>query len=259
VKEQNIDGFRCDVADNVPTEFWEYAIPKLKEVKPVFMLAESDKNYLMKGTFDMEYGWEAHHTMNDIAQGRKTVKDWDKWMVKRDSLYEKDDIFMYFTSNHDENAWSGSEYERLGDAVETFAALTYMAPGMPLVYTGQEYDFNRRLKFFEKDQITKEKGKMYPVYEKLGALKNSSAALNGGKDAASYKRLATSSDINILAFEREKKGDKVIYIANLTKAPKTFTLPVEGTFTNYMTGEKVTLAKGQQHTFKPWQYWILTK
>lgn len=259
VKEQNIDGFRCDVADNVPTAFWEFTIPKLKEVKPVFMLMESSKDYLFNGLFDMGYGWEAHHLMNDIAKGKKTVKDWDAYVAKHSSEYKKEDIWMNFTSNHDENAWNGSEYERLGDAAETFAALTYIMPGMPLIYTGQEYGSKHRLKFFEKDQVAKDNSKMFGFYEKLGALKNDNPALNGGKNPAVYKRVNTSLDGNILAFEREKDGKKVIYIANLSKDKQSFTLPVEGTFTNYMTGEKIALAKGQKHEFKPWQYIILTQ
>lgn len=262
VKEHNIDGFRCDVADNVPTEFWQKAIPALEEIKPMFMLMESNKPYLFgEDLFDMGYGWEAHHLMNDIAKGKKTVKDWDAFMLKHNKEYKPQDFFMNFTSNHDENSWNGTEYERLGspEAAEAFAALTYAMPGMPLIYTGQEYDFNRRLKFFEKDQITKDKGRMYGVYEKLGKLKNENAALNGGKNPASYTRVATSADDKVLAFKREKEGKELIYVANLTNNNQTFTMPAEGSFINYLTGEKVTLAKGQQHNFKPWQYWILTQ
>lgn len=259
VKEQGVDGFRCDVADNVPTEFWQYAIPKLKEVKPVFMLMESEKDYLFNGLFDMGYNWPAHHMMNDIAKGKKTVKDWDALVAKRMTEFKKQDMWMNFTSNHDENAWNGTEYERLGDGAEAFAALTYIMPGMPLIYTGQEYDFNRRLKFFEKDEITRQKGKMYPVYEKLGKLKNTSTALNGGKKPAAYNRIVTSADANVLAFDRQNGKDKVVYVANLTAKPQTFTAPVEGEYTNYMNGQKITLAKGQKFSFKPWEYWVLVK
>jgi alpha-amylase len=258
VREQGVDGFRCDVADNVPVEFWNYAIPKLKDVKPVFMLMESEKEHLLKGQFDMGYGFEAHHLMNDIAQGKKTVADWDKLMEHLSQKFEKDDIMMNLTSSHDENAWNGSEYERMGDAAETFAALTYVMPGMPLIYTGQEYDNKRRLKFFEQDPIDKTVGHMFAVYEKLGKLKNENPALNGGKNPAAYKRIATPGDKDILAFEREKDGKKVVYIANLSKNAKSFAAPVDGTFTNYITGEKVIFAKGQKVDAKAWQYWILT-
>ncbi|HLF51639.1 alpha-amylase family glycosyl hydrolase [Flavobacterium sp.] len=255
--EANVDGFRCDVAAEVPTDFWDNASAELKKTKPVFMLAEAEKPELSKKAFEMAYGWESHHIMNDIAQGKKTVKDWDNYITKKDTTWEKDDFTMYFTSNHDENSWNGTEYERMGNAVETFAALTYVIPGMPLIYNGQEYDFNRRLKFFVKDSLTTTKGKMFPIYEKLGKLKNENVALNGGKNAASYKRIASSSDQNILAFEREKQGKKVIFVGNLSKANQTFSLPIEGEFTDYISGNKVVFTKEQKLTFKPWEYKIL--
>ncbi len=259
LKEADVDGFRCDVAGEVPVDFWDDAVKQLKAVKPVFMLMEAEKPELMKNAFDMAYGWESHHLMNDIAQGKKTVKDWDDYMKKRDTVWQKDDFTMYFTSNHDENSWNGTEYERMGDAVETFAALTYMVPGMPLVYNGQEYDFKERLKFFVKDTITKNKGHMYPVYEKLGKLKNENPALNGSKNAASYKRMATSDDVHILAFERERNGKKVLFVANLSKAPVEFTMDAEGTYIDYMSGKNLKLINGQKQAFKPWQYLVLTK
>ena len=255
----NIDGFRCDVAGEVPTDFWEATRVELNKVKPIFFLAEAEKPELLKNAFDMQYGWEAHHLFNQIAKGEKTVKDFDAYMTKIDTVLQKDDIYMNFTSNHDENSWNGTEYERMGDAVETFAALSYTMPGMPLIYNGQEYDLKKRLRFFEKDTIPHTVGKMGAIYEKLGALKTNNVALHGGKVKASYLRLTTSNDTNILAFVREKDGKKVIYVANLSKKPITFTLPVEGNFADYMSGEKVVLAKDQSHSFKPWEYKILVQ
>jgi glycosidase len=260
VKELNIDGFRCDVADNVPTSFWEFAIPKLREAKPLFMLMESNKEYLLKNNlFDMGYGWEAHHVMNDIHKGTKTVADLDSLLAKINKEYAPTAYFMNFTSNHDENSWNGTEYERMGDGVEAFTALTFAMPGMPLIYTGQEYELKRRLKFFEKDSIPKTKGKMFALYEKLGALKNNNQALNGAKKAADYSRFKTSDNKKIMAFSRENKSDKVIYIGNLSKETTEFALPLEGTFTNYGTNQKITFKKDQKHIFKPWEYLILVQ
>jgi len=87
---------------------------------------------------------------------------------------------------------------------------------MPLIYSGQEYDMDHRLKFFEKDQIPKTKGSYFEFLKKLGQLKTSNTALNGGTNAASYKRIATNNDANILAFSREKDGNKVIFVSNLS-------------------------------------------
>ncbi|MFP5439429.1 MAG: alpha-amylase family glycosyl hydrolase [Bacteroidia bacterium] len=257
IKKQDIDGFRCDVADNVPQDFWDWVVPQLKKEKPVFMLMESDKDYLFKSSFDMGYGWVAHHLMNDIVAGKKTVADWDAFMDGLGTKYQKDDFFMNFTSNHDENAWHGSEYARLGDATQTFAALTYAMPGMPLIYTGQEYGSRHSMKFFEKDQMGYDNQRLFIFYRKLGVLKNTSPALAGAKNAASYTRLKTSDDIKILAFVREKLGRKVVYVANLSKDPVTFTVPVTGNYLNYITGKKVNLTKDQQWQAKPWEYWLL--
>lgn len=255
--EFNIDGFRCDVAAEVPTDFWDNTTTELNKIKPVFMLMEAEKPELMQKAFDMQYAWAMHHVMNEIAKGEKNVKSFDDLLKKNDSVYQKDDIYMNFTSNHDENSWNGTEYERMGDAAETFAALTFALPGMPLVYNGQEYDLNKRLKFFEKDTIPHTAGKMMPIYEKLGKLKSENPALHGGKNPASYKRIATSDDKSILAFEREKNGKKIIFIANLSKTPKQFTVPIEGEFTDYMSGQKRTVIKNQKQDFKPWQYLLL--
>jgi len=251
-----IDGFRCDVAGEVPTDFWKDATTQLNKIKPIFMLAEAEKPELLKNGFDMYYGWDEHHIMNGIAQGKKTVKDFDDYIKKMDTTLEKDDIIMNLTSDHDENSWNGTEYERLGDAVEVFAAMTYAIPGMPLIYNGQEYDFNRRLKFFTKDEITRVKGKMFPIYEKLSALKNSNSALNTGANPASYTRIITSADEQVLAFSREKKGQKIIFMANLSKENQSFTTTVNGTYLDYMSGKKITLKKGEKWNYKPWEYHI---
>ena len=259
IKTANIDGFRCDAAKEVPVDFWNDAFVQLEKTKPLFKLMEADQPELMEKAFDMGWGWDSHRTMNDIAQGKKTVKDWDSNIENINLKYADDDIMMNFTSSHDENSWNGSEYERYGNAVETFTALSYMIPGMPLIYNGQEYDFNKRLKFFEKDQITHTEGKMFPVFEKLGALKNSNIALNGGKNAASYKRIKTSNDDAILAFEREKDGEKVVFIANLSNKTVQSTVNLKGDFKDYMSGYKIQFRTDAPLGLKAWQYIILIK
>jgi len=257
---EGIDGFRCDVAGEVPTSFWKKAIPELRSVKPIFMLAEAWEPELLKGDklFDMCYGWENHFLMADIAQGKKTVKDWDNYIVKTDTMYEKDDIIMNFTENHDENSWKGTVNHTFGDATEIMAVLTYMTLGMPLIYSGQEYDLNKQLKFFEKDTIPKTKGKFFDLYVKLAKLKNSNIALNGGKNKADYIRISTSNDTDVLAFHRTKNGKKVVFIGNLTNQTQRFTINLKGTFNESLKSKKIILQKGQELTLKPWNYLILT-
>ena len=257
ITDEGVDGFRCDVAGSVPLDFWKECVSELRAKKPLFMLAEAWEPELLKGNlFDMAYAWEGHHILNKIAQGEQGVKEWDAYIEKMGKEYEQDDILMNFITNHDENSWNGTINERMGNAAETMLALSYVAPGMPLIYSGQEYDLNHRLKFFEKDSIPKTKGKMWPLLEKLGKLKTDNVALNGGKSAADYKRLS-SENKDVLVFERNKKGTKVTFIANLTDKEQKTTVTILGNFTDYMNNTKVEFKEGETITLKPWEYKIL--
>lgn len=256
--DEGIDGFRCDVAGYVPTDFWEEAIPQLRATKDIFMLAEAWQPELLKGNlFDMAYGWDTHHRMNHIAQGEETVANWDMRMQQIDSMYENNDILMNFVTNHDENSWNGTIEERMGDGAAAFTALSFVAPGMPLIYSGMEYDMKHRLKFFEKDEIPKAKGEMWPLLAKLGTLKNTHVALHGGKNAASYTKIATGDSGSLLAFAREKEGKKVIYVGNLSKDAVNSTIDLTGSYTDYITGEKITFTEGQEVALQAWQYMVL--
>ena len=259
VEEHNIDGFRADAAHSVPTDFWETAAEELRKVKPIFMLAEADNpKDLFHNAFEMGYNWEGHHLMNSIAKGEKTAKDWDDYMKKVDSTFQDDDYLMNFVTNHDENSWAGTVKERMGDASEAMLAMSYTLPGMPLIYSGQEYDMDKRLLFFEKDTIPKTKGKVYPLLEKLGELKNTNPALHGAKKAASYSNVNTSDEEKILAYKREKDGQVLYYVANMTDQPVTFTAQMEGDFSDFMNGSSMSISKDQKLEFGPWEYKILT-
>lgn len=257
--DEGVDGFRCDVAGSVPTAFWKEAIPQLRAKKDIFMLAEAwEPELLADGLFDMGYGWDRHHTMNDIAKGEKNTKAWDENYSKDDARYAKDDIIMTFVTNHDENSWNGTIEERMGDGAEAFTVLSYLTPGMPLIYSGQEYGLKHRLKFFEKDEIPKTKGKEWELLKKLAALKKTNKALNGGKNAASYKRIGTNNDA-VLAFSREKDGNAVVFIANLSKEEQTFTTYLNDSFVEYFSGNEMKISSNQKITLKPWEYLLLTK
>ena len=259
VEEHDIDGYRADAAHSVPTDFWEDVAKEIRNVKPVFMLAEAESpKDLFHNAFEMGYNWEGHHIMNEIAQGKKNASDWDTYMTKVDSTFQDDDYLMNFVTNHDENSWAGTVKERMGDASEAMLAMTYTLPGMPLIYSGQEYDMDKRLAFFVKDTIPKKKGKVYPLLEKLGQLKTTNAALNGGKEAASYTDVKTSAEDKVLAFKREKNGATLYYVANMSAEPVSFTAEMEGDFTDYMKDTYLSISKDQQMEFGAWEYKILT-
>ena len=259
LSEEGVDGFRCDVAGSVPLDFWEQAIPQLRDTKDVFMLAEAWEPELLKANlFDMAYAWDGHHMMNAIASGEKDASAFKDYISKVETDYEDNDILMNFVTNHDENSWNGTIKERMGSNASAMTALSYTMPGMPLIYSGQEYDLDHRLKFFEKDSIPKTKANMWPMLEKLGQLKTENKALHGGKDAAKISILETSKPNAIIAFKREKAEDQLVYLANVSNNPITFTVQLEGVYVDEMTGKEITLAKDQEHTLKGNQYVIYT-
>ena len=259
IKNEEIDGFRCDVAGNVPLDFWQQAIPQLRKQKSIFMLAEAWEPALLKNNlFDMAYAWDGHHTMNKIAQGKEPVKQFDAYIEKINKDYEANDILMNFVDNHDENSWNGTIKSRLGEAEAAMTALSYLMPGMPLVYSGNEYGLAHSLKFFEKDSIPKTKGKQWELRAKLGKIKNEIDALHGGKNKATYKRIPATNE-NVLAFERMKNGKKVIYLANLSAKPVSVSLPVSGQYKDLMNEKMMDLKTSQVLSMLPWQYYILSK
>lgn len=253
--KEGVDGFRCDVAGSVPLDFWEEAIPQLRKEKNIFMLAEAWEPELLKeGLFDMAYGWDRHHTMNDMAKGEAPVKKWNDVMVKDQQRYEADDVLMTFVTNHDENSWNGTLTERMGKAAEALTVLSYVAPGMPLIYSGQEYNLNHRLKFFEKDTIPKEKGSMWNLLEKLGKLKQTNPALHGGRNGAAYNSL--KADGNVLVIERSNQNKHLIYIANLSDKPIETTISKKGTYKDYFSNTDIELGE-QKISLEAWEYKIL--
>jgi len=262
VEETNIDGYRIDQAYAVPQEFYNKTFAILKRIKPLFLLAETDIYHpggldLVK-KFDASYDWPGHHLSKKVAQGQKNALNYSRHIERTIKRYGPENIVVNFVSNHDENSWNGTIEESYGKAAYAFMALNYTIPGMPLVYSGQEYDLNKRLHFFEKDSFPKVSGKTMEFLQQLGALKNNHKALTSGLFGGSFKRLLNSKNDQILAFERERDGDTIVFIANLSKDYAQFTLPYEGNFKRFQDFKNKRLSSSYQYDMKPWEFWILT-
>ena len=218
LKNADIDGFRCDVAGMVPTDFWVECRKELETIKkPIFMLAEDDKPEIHKA-FDMSYNWKCHHILNGIAQGKNTAQDIVALYDTLQQKFPKNAILMNFTSNHDENSWSKSEYDRMGDYVKQMAALTYFLPGMPLCYSGQEAANKKALEFFEKDVIDFSNLPLKDFYAELNNIKHSHSAL-WNNDV-----MFLSSNDNVLVFERKSNDEKIICVFNFNADEKEVAL-----------------------------------
>ncbi|MBP3964725.1 alpha-amylase family glycosyl hydrolase [Paenibacillus lignilyticus] len=262
VKEFDIDGYRCDYAGGVPTAFWEKARAELEQIKPVFMLAEDDQQLgLLKHAFNANYGWQLYNMMNRIAKGLGNAEQVKKYGERLAKTYPGGTYPLNFTSNHDENSWTGTEYERLKDAVEPMAALSFLMPGMPLIYAGQEAGLNKRLQFFEKDEIEWDDLAMSALYTDLIRLKHDNPALWNGASGGAYHTLAAGDNGDILAFERTKDSNTVIVVMNLSGEPVKSTIQTGGAAGSYQafpSGAAADVQAEQPIELAPWEYLIYT-
>ncbi|MBN1926810.1 MAG: alpha-glucosidase C-terminal domain-containing protein [Prolixibacteraceae bacterium] len=263
VNEADIDGYRCDVAGMVPVGFWEDARAALDSIKPVYMLAEDEGvKELLKKAFNMNYGWHFHHIINQIAKGEAGVKEVKDYFALVDSTYPAGSYPMQFTSNHDENSWNGTVFERLGNAAETMAALTFTIPGMPLIYTGQEAGNTKRLEFFEKDEVDWSNLEMQEFYSGLINLKQENSALWNGESGAPILFLSTSDESNLLAFSRAKDNSKVLAFFNLSENPVHDTIdctPAPGIYSDAFSGKEVKIEGQYPVSLEGWGYTILVE
>ncbi len=260
IDSSNIDGYRCDVAGWVPTDFWNNVRTKLDSIKPVFMLAEAEQADLQYKAFDASYGWEFHQLMNKVAKGEKSVADIDTFFTKDTINYSANAIRMQFTTNHDENSWNGTVYEKFGDGSKAFTVLYYTVPGMPLIYSGQEAGLKKRLLFFEKDLIDWNADKeLGAFYKSLNSLKKDQSALWNAKNGAKLIRIKTNNDTKVFAFIRENEQSKVLVILNLSKEPLKVKLDTKDDYSNLKNYFSKANFSGNEMELKPWEYQVFVK
>ena len=215
--DRGIDGFRCDVAFQVPQDFWSDVFTAFRQEYPrrLFFLAEGEETFLHDAGFDCTYAWKLHHLLNDIAQGKADGDSLVSYLAWNKENYGGAHRLM-FTSNHDENSWNGTEYERMGDAWQAMSVLCWTLPGsQPLIYTGQEVGLNHRFEFFEKDPMPDwHHNATTDFYAYLTGLKHSHKALRSDNPAIEIIS-ATDSDF---VFKRFLDEDTVTVSVGL-KAP----------------------------------------
>lgn len=229
LNDMDIDGFRCDVAMEVPTDFWNETRPVLEAAKPgMFMLAEASEPDLVEHAFNMAYNWPMKDVFNRIAAtaGQRSYDDKlpkgdqaaaiDNLLADQARKFAADSYLMNMITNHDLNSWEGTEFERLGNLTDAFAVLSYTLPGMPLIYTGQETGMNRAFEFFVKDvpPTFEPRNQFFDFYRTLNQLKHSHPALAAGTKGGEMVRYATTSP-DLYAFSRSVGDSRVLVIVNL--------------------------------------------
>jgi alpha-amylase len=260
VRDMGVDGFRCDIASEVPDDFWVSVRSQLDSIRPVFMLAESEHPpHREQESFHATYGWSFHHLMNHIAKGEKTPADIAPWLKEDRKKFSKG-FHMHFITNHDENSWNGTEFERLGDGVEAFAVLAHTFDGLPLIYSGQEAALDKRLRFFDKDTIAWGGYPKASFYAALLQLKHQNPALWNGSHGGEPNIISNTNENAVFSFMCEKDGARVVVVLNLTGEPQEVSLrgsDYVGDYANVFANKSMTLSPDMVFQLNPWDYIVL--
>ncbi|MBK1897566.1 alpha-amylase family glycosyl hydrolase [Chryseobacterium paridis] len=264
VKETNIDGFRCDLASWVEVDFWQQARPEVETIKPLFWLGEFDELESPEygKVFDASYSWKWMHLSEDYYKKDLPLQDLKDLLLKYSKVGDASQR-AWFTSNHDENSWNGTEYEKYGVITKPMAVFSATWNGIPLLYSGQELPNMKRLEFFEKDVI--EWTHNYQVadfYKTLLDLKSSNSALRGGDSNVTTYLLNTTANDKILAYLRRNGNEEVLVLLNMSKEDVNFSIQdenVSGVFKNVFDGVKMDFNGNKDFDFKVSDYKVFEK
>lgn len=260
VREADIDGYRADVAGFVPLDFWETARKQMEAVKPVFMLAEWEMRDMHYAAFDATYAWTWKEAMQGIAAGRADTGALFGFYSWNESAYPREAMRMTYTSNHDQNAWEGTEYEKYGPMREAAIVLSFTGEGIPLIYNGQEAGNRRRLAFFEKDPIVWKEDPQGDLLKRLVALKHAHPALANGQWGGRMHQVVNTAPTKVFSFFREKDGDKIFVVLNLSGEPQTVTFTDDhhwGAYRDFADDTAATIDGSTSMTLPAWGWRVL--
>lgn len=265
VKEGDIDGFRCDLSSWVTLDFWKKARPALDQLKPLLWLGEMDaiesNPYL--SVFDIAYAWTWMHTTEAFYKKDRQVPRLAELLKSYNACYPPGATGLFFSSNHDENSWNGTEYEKYGDMAMLMAVLSCTFEGVPLIYSGQELPIHKRLQFFDKDAIDwQSPARLHEFYKLLLHLRLSHPALTGGDVNVRTEVFQASTDEHIIGYLRTNKNRQVLVLLNFSPYPSTFSLtiaPQRGVFQELFSGDKKDLLKENEYQLNQWGYKVYVK
>ncbi|HUS00958.1 MAG TPA: alpha-amylase family glycosyl hydrolase [Chitinophagaceae bacterium] len=259
----DIDGFRCDMAHLVPLEFWRMARTELQRTKTdLFWLAECEQaNY--HEVFDATYTWKWMHATEEFCKKQIDLKSLLSVLQEYGQSFPKEAFRVYFTSNHDENSWNGTEYEKYGEAAKALAVFSCTWNGIPMIYSGQELPNNKRLYFFDKDQVEwNEKCELHDFYKTLLHLRKTNTALCAADSNVIPYQLDTNNDDTVLAFVRKNANDEVLILLNLSADIINLHFNhnlLTGRFVEVFDKSVVEISEKQNLELQPWEYKLYEK
>lgn len=261
IKETDIDGYRCDMAHLVPLDFWMEARTKVDKVKEeLFWMAETEHPEYHT-VFDASYTWRWMHASEEFYQGRMDLQSLLTVLYKSVTEFPCNALRAYFTSNHDENSWNGTEYEKYGESAKLFAVFSATWRGIPLIYSGQELPNKKRLKFFDKDSIEWTGDyELNDFYKTLLFLKSNNKSLRACCADTITKIISHPDDHRLFSYMQILRKDAVLVVLNCSPEGLDFEVKnVKGTFRNVFGGPDVNFDVQSNLFLHPWGYLVFER
>lgn len=229
LREFDLDGFRCDVAYEVPTDFWEQTRTELERIKPdVILLAEAHKPELLTKAFDLDYGWPVYHAIKDAIIGNRSARAVrEEWEAER-RQYAPGALHMRFSDDHDEMRAVALFGARAALAA---SALVFTMDGVPLLYNGMEVgdateSFAPAL--FERLPVywgVRERRPEFPAfYEQMIPLRRAHPALRQGGTTW----VGNSDEDRVITVLRHDDREEVLVAVNLSNRAYWGTVEIAG-------------------------------
>lgn len=215
----DVDGFRCDSAAMVPTDFWEQVRTALVKVKPdIILLAEASKPELLVKAFDLDYSWPLLGTMDDVLiRNAPASKIRITWEASR-GQFPKGALHLQISDDHDEIR----AVRRYGlNGALAASALTFTLDGVPLVYNGMEIGDATESSgnsLFDKQNISWQPGRhpeLRGTYHDLIQLRRQYPALSD----SDVDWLHNSDESKVLTFMRADDKDEFLVVINFSSQP----------------------------------------
>ena len=220
VKNFDIDGYRCDAAGEVPTEFWEQARKELEQAKPdIMMLAEANKPELLRSAFDIDYAWPMMHTLNDVLMNGVPASRIEDTFETQRALFPKGALHMRMSDDHDELR-AVTRYGYPGAIAAS--VLMFTLDGAPLIYNGMEVGDSTQSSapaLFEPQKIFWGAAEWHPDYPKfymtMTSLRRGHPALQQGATIW----LHNSDEQHVVTYLRQEGNDEFLVAVNLSNTP----------------------------------------
>jgi len=260
ITDFDIDGFRADLAHLTPLPFWINARRQTAALKNDLIWLAETEDIPYHDAFDISFTWQWMHASEAYSKRQKSFWDLLQTLHYYKNNFPEKALRMYFTSNHDENSWNSTAFEKYGNNVKALSVFNATWYGIPMIYSGEEAGLNKRLFFFDKDPINwTVDPSLHDFYKTLLHFRKQHPAIVAG--ASSFPSLLNNAiHHNLLGFYRRTNEHAILVLINLSNEHHTYVVDqevAEGQYYNLFNNSQHDVRQGNEFLIQPGGFLVL--